>query len=251
MPRYRLKNARKAKRVLRTRRPRKNLKSLRRSIKSIVKRSAETKKNQLTPEAKNITQTITNAQVFNLIPPIGQGVGHADRVGNKIMPIRLTVKLVIVAANVNLISPGSAPTFFDIYIYKFKGNNMTLPTAVDMGRFLENDNITSSYTGLPLDGLRPLNSDMFNLLYKKRIMLSNFTNSGTVTGVFQTTQPCRCLTINLSKHIKKTLLFDDSNFYVTNDNMYISIGATQANGEPLAGNMGSYQYFTDFMYKDI
>jgi len=251
MVKYR--NAKRGKRRVfksRSRAPRKVTKGLRRTLKSIVRRAAETKMNQETPAGQNIFQGIDSVNAFNLIPAISQGTGQANRIGNKIMPIRFVVRLAIICANANNIVAGASPTYFDIYIFKWKPANQA-GAAPDMGQFLQNDNTANFYNGGVLDGLRVVNSDCFNLLYKKRILLSNITNSGAISGVHQTTQPCKTLYINMSKHCKKTWLYNDTSNLVTNDNMYIAIGATQANGDQFENAIGSYQYYVDFQYKDI
>lgn len=254
----RAKNVRKTKRrVFKSRqRPAKISKSLRRTVRTIVKRSAETKKNQTTPPVLNIWQSIDAGTIYPLIPALAQGTGQADRVGNRVMPFRMTLRMALIVNNLNLQVTLASPTYFDIYIFKSKSMNMAggSPTALDMNKFLQFDNSTTAYSGLVLDGMRPVNSDMFNLLYKKRIMLANFTNnstSGTIAGITQSTNPCRMLYVNLSKHVKKTWIYNDTDNTVQNDNMYIAIGATQANGQALTNPVGSYHYFVDVQYKDI
>jgi len=230
-------------------------KSLRRAVKLMVRRQLETKENQETPSAKNIQNYINETNVFSLLPIISQGTGQSGRIGNKISPTYFTVKVAIICANMNLIYTGASSTYFDIYIFKWKGSNQEggAPTSTDMGRFLQNDNSASSYEGLILDGLRPVNSDMFTLIKKKRVCLNNIsvTSVATMSGAYQSTQPQRTLSFNLTKYIKKTLLYDDSATSIINDNMYIAIGATQCDGQSTVGYAsGSYSFFTNMKFKD-
>ena len=108
-------------------------------------------------------------------------------------------------------------------------------TAADMAKFLENDNTADSYNGQVLDGLRPVNKDIFQLLVQKRILLNNIYQTGVLnmSGAYQSTSPQRTMTFNLTKHIKKMWTYDDNNQLPTNDNIYLCIGSTQSDGATL------------------
>lgn len=224
-------------------------------VKKVLRRQLETKSNQSTPGTLYIYQTITNNEVNNLVPFIAQGVGQADRIGNKITPTRFVVKLAIFCNNMNAVVSGASSSYFDIYIFKYKPAQLYngQPTATDMAKFLQNDNTTDSYNGQVLDGLRPVNSDIFQLLVQKRILLNNIYQTGVLnmSGAYQSTSPQRTMTINLTKHVKKIWSYDDTNNFPTNDNLYIAIGSTQSDGNTLGASVvGSYHMITHFDYKD-
>lgn len=239
---------------MRARRPLRS-KSLRRTIKAVVRRSMETKMNQETPSQKNIYNFITNTEVFNLLPAISQGIGQANRVGNKINPTYMTLKLAILCANMNGVYPAASSTYFDIYIFKWKGCNQAggAPTLTDMGGFLQDDNSSRGYQGQVLDGLRNINEDEFRLIKKRRVTLNNIYNTtvGQMAGYYQSTNPQKTMTFNLTKYVKKMLLYDDTQTTVMNDNLYIGIGGTQCDGTNVVSSvMGSYNFFVNFKYKD-
>lgn len=211
--------------------------------------------NQETPAAQLISSTITNTEVFNLLPAITQGTGEASRVGNRIRPTYMQVKIAIIAANMNAVYSGASSTYFDLYIFKYKGANQGggVPTATDMNKFLQDDNTSQSYNGQILDGLRPINSDLFTLIKKRRLTLNNIFNTSVLnmSGYYQSVNPQKTLTFNLTKYLKKSLIYDDNSSLVMNDNMYIAIGSTQCDGTTVAGfSTGTYQYFTNLKYKD-
>ena len=87
----------------------------------------------------------------------------------------------------NSVYPFASPTYFDIYIFKWKDANEAggAPALVDMQAFLEDDNTAKQYTGLQTDGLRRLNDSQFQLLAKKRITLSNFLTTGNSLDAFK------------------------------------------------------------------
>lgn len=126
------------------------------------------------------------------------------------------------------------------------------PSAGDMLSFLQSNSTATDYNGDILDGLRPVNDDLFTLCIKKRVVLMNNNVSAITTTLAQTAMinPCRTFSFNLTKFIRKTLIFDDNFNSATNSNLYIAIGATQCDGSLPLVNQGSYTWITDFTYED-
>lgn len=218
-----------------------------------VRRYFETKTNQDT-FVTTIFNTIDNLSCVRLLPQISQGVGHANRIGNRISPVRLTAKIHVQCNNINAIYVGASPTYFDIYIFKFKYQNEFTgsPAPADLQDFLQVDNATGAYTGAVSNGLRAVNSDMFTLKYRKRIMLANLAQATGQPAFQASINPARTITVNLTKAVKKTLIFNDNDTLITNDNLWIAVGATQTDGVQLgAGNpAGNFTLVTDLHYKD-
>jgi len=212
-------------------------------------RTLETKSNQITIGPIVAQQNITDAQVVNLIPDIAQGTGQSNRVGNRITPTRLTAKMSLYCYNQN---PGTPPTYFDMYIFKFKGATQEggVPSAADMNLFLQADNSATQYTGAAVSGLRPINSDMFTLLSKKRVTLFNPFNAVGQISSTANVNPHRTISWNLTKHIKSTWIYDDNSTLLTNDSLYIAVGCTQTNGVLLGAGCGEYYMMVDVSYKD-
>nr|QXN75470.1 MAG: capsid protein [Virus sp.] len=234
---------------------RKISKKLRSVVKRVISRNMETKTRQLTSSTINVFQAITNTEVHNIIPAIFQGTTQQDRIGNRIKPVRMTLKLAIIANNMNAVSPGASSSYFDVYIFKSKFANQggIAPTSGDMSLFLQNGSGGDSYNGQVLDGLRPVNADLFTLLTKRRVTLNNIANSSllAMNGYYQSTAPQKTFSFNLSKHLKDTWIYNDANTNLANDNFYIAIGSTQTDGTFLSASViGTYQFITDLRYKD-
>lgn len=228
-------------------------KKLRTVVKNIVSRNMETKANQYTSAGVDVYGTISNTNVLNIIPGIAQGTGQSNRIGNRIKPVRFTLRIALTCRDANSVYPFASPTYFDIYIFKWKDANEAggAPALVDMQSFLEDDNSSKQYTGLQTDGLRRLNESQFQLLAKKRITLSNFLTTGNSSGRFQNTNPNRTLYFDISKHVKKTWMYEDALSQVNNDNLWLAIGATQTDGTSLGSSViGNYQFISEIKYKD-
>lgn len=220
-----------------------------RLIKRNILRSIETKYVQNTFSDISIRDDITNNAVHSLIPIVSQGTGEANRTGNKINPTMLRLTLSITCFNQ---AASVGPIYFDIYIFKWKAanTNQEQPDAIAMTSFLEANSSSAAYSGLVLDGLRPLNNDLFTQIMHKRIVLFNPSNSTNQIASTSGYNPNRYMKIHLGKYLKNTLIFNDNNVLATNDNMYIAIGATQTSGGIADVAYGTYSYVVDMAYKD-
>ena len=227
--------------------------TLRRAIKQVVRRQMETKSNQGTSAQINVNNIIANDDCFFLYPSITQGTGQSDRIGNKIQPVYFNVKLCISCNDVKGIITNPTPTYFDIYIFKLKQQNAYAgpPTATDMTKFLQIDNTSISYTGDTLSGLRPVNTDIFTLVTKRRCVLSNMTNATSTTNIGAPVMPAKTYSFNLTKHVKKNIIYDDNNGLMSNDNMYIAVGSSQMDGTSTGESLtGRYHLMVEMKFKD-
>lgn len=230
-------------------------KDIKYSVKKAVTRLMETKTQQLLSSSNNIFQSMTNTEVYSLLPIVQQGVTQQNRVGNRIQPVKLTVKGSIIATHLNASYPGASSSYFDLYVFKSKAANQggIAPTAGDMNLFLQQGSGGDSYNGQALDGLKPVNNDFFTLLAKRRYTLNNIYNTGIgiMTGYYQSTSPQQTFSIDLSKHLKQSWIYNDSSSNVINDNFYIAIGSTQTDGTSVGASVtGTYQFIVDLKYKD-
>jgi len=227
--------------------------TLDRAIKQVVRRHMETKCNQGTSAQINVNNIIAADDCYFLYPSITQGTGQSERIGNKIQPVYFNVKLLISCNDVKGIIASPTPTYFDIYIFKLKQQNAYAgpPTSTDMTKFLQSDNTSISYTGDTLSGLRPVNDDLFTLVTKRRCVLSNMTNSTATLNIGAPVMPARTYSFNLTKHVKKTIIFDDNNGLMSNDNMFIAVGSSQMDGTSTGESLtGRYHLMVEMKYKD-
>lgn len=223
--------------------------SLVRLIQKVVNRNIETKKNQHSSGVITIREAITDFEVIRVYPDITQGTGEASRVGSRVKPVYLKMKLSLYCFNTGSNTP---PVYFDIYIFKFKVKNEDdgLPTLFDMQRFIEFDNSSAQYLGNRGDGLRPVNNNLFTLIKHKRVTMFNPYNTTGQLSSTSSINPNRTITFNLTKYVKGTWIYDDNTGLLTNDNMLMAIGATSSDGIKLEVDRGNYQMVTELRYKD-
>lgn len=225
--------------------------TLRTLVRREIHRLAENKINTYESVAYYVQQPIVEARTYSIIPFINQGTGVSNRVGNRIRVISFKMKMI---CNVFNGVTNQLPSFFDVYIFKYKNwsqqNGTTLPAGA-MNEFLQVNNSSQGYTGVSTDYMRSVNDDQFRLLHKRRVYLFNPINTASYYGGTAQIQPMRMLYFDLIKDIKKTLEYDDASNTITNDNLWIGVGSTQQDGSVLIGNIGTYQFMTELKYEDM
>lgn len=228
-------------------------KDLRVIVRKEISKLAENKRIEGTMQQAAFFQPILyNQNLWHIIPNITQGASQGTRVGNMVRPTKLELRLHIF---VNNQSTQYTPAYVDLYIFKYKPQNY-FPTAAlpgtAMGNFLQAGSTTTAYTGLPLDGLRAVNNDVYTSCYRKRLLLYNPLNGTSVQSSTGSMDPCYTGVIDCTKYIKKTLLYDDSTSYCTNDNLWFAIGSSQLDGVLIpVVQIGSVTFCVDFQYEDV
>ena len=218
-------------------------------IRKEISRNIEDKIKDTEMASMNITQTIDDTKIQQIIPGVTQGTTQSTRVGNRIKVKKLTLRLAVTCAN---LGASNAPSYFDLYVFKpkFQQNFAGGISALDMTYFLQNDSSSEAYNGQVLDGLRYVNTDLFTNCFHKRVILFNPLASQATLGATSRINPCRTFYFDLTKYVKKNIMFDDSVGSCTNDGLWIAIGSTQTDGSFIAGTVGSYQGLVQMRYED-
>lgn len=223
------------------------------NIKNVVLREIskklEVKRQSLVSSYNNYYNVINDARVLNLMPVIAQGVGQGDRIGNNI-----TIKKMVLMVNL-VVDPTSTlattPSYVDLYIFKFKKNNVAPPSASDMSRFLQTGNSANAYNGESFDGLRDLNEDLFS---KKKHLRLNMIHGQTINNYsgYGFMRSNYTLKFDITKYVKSRLLYDDTTNQPTNDNLYLAVGHTQFTqlGVPIDTYLGIYDALINIEYTD-
>lgn len=215
-------------------------------VKSAISRSLEIKKTHTINSDVAFNPQIVAGDVLNLLPGMAQGSTQATRSGNSINLKRLVVRGVV-----NMIALGTynSPTYVDVYIFKSKKSNVAPASLAD---FLQLGSSSTSYDGdtQPYSGLLRLNDDAFKECIHERFYLLN--SPPTTAQAFNAAiNPSVTFEWDLTRFMKKKLLFDDAITTPQNDSLWMVCGTTQSDGNSVSGsNMGEITYVVEMDYTD-
>lgn len=155
-------------------------------VKREINRNAETKYVAQQPfnttsgllNVTNFTAGITsNAECYALIPPVIQGDGDHNRIGNTIKPVSLHVKGFVSITNANLSS-----VYIDVDIWCLTSKTLKSQFqegSLDMNSLLNVGNgLNASYDGSFYNSIMPINTSLFTVLKHKRIRLMKAYGNG-------------------------------------------------------------------------
>lgn len=219
-------------------------------VRRAVKRHIEDKQKSIEFGPLQIYQSIGAGDCYQLLPNLKQGADQETRVGNKVSPTKM---LFSISINVYNQAVSYTPTYVDLYIFKYKGWSASLGTlpAPSMNQFLQAGSGSTSYTGITTDYLRPVNTDQFQLVYKRRLLMYNPLNTTTIQASTSSINPNRSFTIDLSKAVKKLLTFDDTQTDLpTNDQLWFCVGSTQTDGAIITTPVGRWSAISTLYYED-
>lgn len=199
---------------------RKRAKATNKSVVKIVKR--ELHRNI---ENKQVTQYVNNNSistncigsigndVFNCIPSIRQGDALDQRVGNTLKPLSLRITAQFFPVLNDFSTPVQA-LYFDLYVFKSKLTNATPANLqTEINNFLQPDNSsTITFDGSPQNYFQNSNRSVVTVVAKKRFKIYPTVqnqNAGNLV-IDNSSMCCGHITLPMSKHIKKTLKYQNS-----------------------------------------
>lgn len=215
-------------------------------VKSAITRSLELKKTHTINSDVQFNPQIVAGDVLNLLPGMSQGTTQATRVGNSI-----TLKRLVIRGVVNMVALGTynSPTYVDVYIFK---NRKTNNSPASMSDFLQLGSSSVSYDGdtQPYSGLLRVNDDAFKECIHERFYLLNSPPSAA-QAFNAAINPSATFEWDLTRFMKKKLLFDDSITAAQNDSLWMACGTTQSDGNTVSGsNMAEITYVVEMDYTD-
>lgn len=224
---------------------------LRRLVRREVARMAENKTTEVNLASIPVYQGITTSTaVYSLIPNISQGTTQATRIGNRIRIRKATLRMSI---TINNLGATSAPTYVDLYIFKYKPqkgySSGALPSTA-MDNFLQSGSTSIPYTGGISDYLRPVNKDLFDVKFKKRMCMFNPQNGTTQVASTASLNPNRFFTLDITKFYKKVLEYNDNTSVPTNDALWIALGSTQCDGTIFFVTIATYNCLVNLEFED-
>jgi len=239
---YARKSKRSYKKRTRTRRSRTARPGLMRTIKRVLMRNSETKYavKRLEPTKFNAAIS-TYADMVQIIPDIGQGVGDDERVGSSIIPLTTTMRGYVTFAPGNIF--GIPLGSLDVKMYCLRNKKNKDPTLTTGDNLLI---LKQGVDKIPFDGTidsttAVVNTEDFDVLYSKSFkLLPNYgdnppTSATPSTGVTYVNNPLSGSAtykfvgkVNWKKHCKK-IMYSTGSDSPTNLNAFWCLGFAQYN----------------------
>lgn len=232
------------------------------AVKRAVNRFAE--KKVAVASANNVVlatlnaATVTPSQIY-LLPQLVQGTAQAQRVGNKIAVQKCILQVLVNVLPYNSVTnPSTYPANIKYWVVKdrrtVQRNNIA---AADVVGFFQNGSSVGNFTALPSDVLLDVDTDTWRVCETgTRLMdFSDTLNTGLAANAFPTNdaQFQWKIYIDLTKYIKKTLMYDDAVTNVpTNDNLFIFFTAVSSDGTSSSAlQMAEFHYAYKCEYTDF
>lgn len=213
---------------LRTVRPRvrkaKYSMSLLKSVKAILGRQSEKKMAGLTVEnTLGHNASITSADCYSIVPPITQGVGYNQRIGDKIKPTSLTVEGSVAF---NDYGQGFIDTPLHVVVFILQAKKIRDPTmipSVNINALLDNGQGATNWDGSTLHSMYPINRDEFDVLGAKVIKIGDTTAENP-----------KCMTKRYSMKVKtpSNLVYDQGVSTQNNFAPFVVLGWCRDDGVP-------------------
>lgn len=149
---------------------------VKRYVKMAIKRQEEKKFAGLTVEnGVGHNASISAADIYNILPPIGQGTGYNQRVGEKIRPSSFVVDGTITFNDIGQGYVG-VPLSVCVFVLRAKRiNDATQITNAPVNVLLDNGQTPTNWDGSTLNSMYPINKDEFEVLGAFRCKVSDIT----------------------------------------------------------------------------
>lgn len=243
--------------------------TIKKMIKTAIHRTIENKSRQeIVTTAKTLysanSAALLDGSIIPLTPfatslQVDQGVGAANRVGNKINLRKLTFKGTIFPQpydGVFNVSP--QPLQVKLWIFYDKRDPTIKPTPAAQGNFFQNDNSTTTFSNNLSDLWKPINTDIYRVVATKMFKLGNAinTSSGTNAAASDWTNndfKYNCnFSIPLTKHCVKNIKFNDNNSNPTTRGLFAMFQCVYASGGAVSSGqiLAKMYYMLDMEFED-
>lgn len=237
-----------------------------RDIKSLVR--TEIHKNiedkQATQYAIN-TRVVTNmpanqsAGIYSVIPSLEDTLSaNAGRIGQQVRPQSLSLDATF------WLTPTLAgieyPVYFDLYVFKVRAvRSQSQDIAPQVAQFLrpttQQAGADTLYVGAAQNFHQFVNTDVIQVLYKKRFKMSTVRDSiNQAIFIDNTAVLAGEHTVNLSKHIAKTLMYDNKTDQIpNNDAIFATMVCTSVAASDIAQPLtqfGACTFTSKMTYED-
>lgn len=193
---------------------------------------------------------------LNLVPILTQGTTNSQRIGNKI-----SIRRAVVKGHINMLpyNPSDnitpAPVLVKMWLLKSKSINTTqlslTPAAND---FFEVNSGTLGFQGNMLDLMLGVNTEFYTVYKTKTIRVGAGGNTNTFPSAnvqaFDNSPFTVPFTFPYTKHLKKSIMYNDNATQPTNDNLFLVFQAVYANGASNAIHPAELHHHIQVDYED-
>lgn len=259
------------KRIYKRKTYRKKTSPLKKMVKQMIARSAETKllqgplvnKQLYTADAVNFADNVIPMGPNNVTLALQQGPGQGQRIGNVVNTKKLTFKGSINATPYNVTTnPTPRPLMVQfIFCYDREDpNDAFSPAAGNV--FFQNGSSTAGFTNTLTDIWRPINEDRFRVFARKTFKLGFAQYAGTTANTTNQAQHqayanndfklSHIFSFDLTKWYPKVVKFDDNLSIPMTRNVYCFIQYVDALGGSMVAPYEACEvsYCLNYMYED-
>lgn len=206
---------------------------------------------------------------------IPQGTAQGERVGNEILPVSLKLRGVIRAESYfdNTTNYNPCPLYVTLWVVKLRqhlNDTFTDLSTVMQNTFFQFGSVSQGFSGTLTDLVRDVNQDHIQLITRKVYKLGynqyvsafaiNSANNINQQYANNDTAHCKMFKIDLSKHLPKTMKFNDGSDNVTNQHrLWCFFTCHRTDGNQIQTSSGNFTgpqpadvcLGAEFRYKDI
>jgi hypothetical protein len=184
-----------------------------------VKQTVTTNNNMGITSPNSITGVPGANGALNILPTLSQGVSQEGRIGN-----RVHFKYGHFKGQINLmpnIGTTNPNQQIMVAMYLVKSKLFNQGYTPDWTKFFAAGVTSGQFLNLPTDIFQTVNKDLFTVCSKKVFRLGTTTNSGAAYLGDGRSSVSKYFNFNLTKYLKKNLIFNDSGTTPTNDNLWL------------------------------
>lgn len=244
--------------------------SIKRVVKAVIHRAAETKTTQrfnLGMQVYPANSTSFLGSIIELGPGstmlIPQGSGQGNRVGNRIETVSHVFKGTLTPNPYNATTnPNPRPTQLKMWVFYDKTDPTAVPNPIGNPFFQDGNGVTGFANDL-VDHWRPVNTDRYRVLATRTFKLGYSQYAGTAATVANQGAnqaysnndfKMNCgFSINLTKHQIKHIRFNDTNNEPMTRRMFVMFQPVEASGTQMDATHipCGVQFMEDYRYKDM
>lgn len=227
----------------------------------VLHRTAENKSYNNYASNQTIITAVNNIPAnINLCPPITQGTGQNNRIGNKVNIVKAFIN-----GYVNLLpynatnNPTVGPLYVKMWLFSVKDmkNSTTLSSTQIGTNFFEVGSSSAGFQGNVLDMCFQPNSQLVTVYSTKTVLLSSGATQG---ATYYNSAGASCgaegrfsapFYFDYTKHMKSLKYDDTTPIQPTNRNMWLAFQAVYADGTSSAVQAAEFHYNQKVIFEDL